>query len=74
MPKAEDPVYSALMKRVYQRDEDILADLEIRHEKAVKGDWVNKEIEIKRAQVFEFEHNLQNDRDKAVAFDNLKFI
>merc|ERR1711998_829522 len=37
VPKAEDPVYSALMKRIYQRDEDILNDLEIRWEKASKA-------------------------------------
>merc|ERR1711871_398528 len=74
VPKDEDPVYSALMKRINQRDKEELDDIDERLGRAYEGDWINKEREIKNTQVRTYVEGLDQERAKVTAYDNLKFI
>ena len=74
VPKDEDPVYSALMRRINQRDKEELDDVDERLGRAIAGDWINKEREIKTKQVHAVLDEMDKERAKVVAYDKLKFV
>ena len=74
VPKDVDPIYESLMQRLDKRDEELLEGLDVRLEQAIAGDWIMKEKKVKWEQLGFLEDQIATDREKAAAYDKLKFV
>lgn len=73
-PKDVDPIYESLMQRLDERDAELIEGLDSRLEQAKADDWILKEQMVKREQLRFIEGQIESDREKARAYDKLKFV
>jgi hypothetical protein len=74
VPLDSDPVYNSIMKKLDERDKQLLDGLGDRVRKARREKWAEQAAEIKGRQVWAIEEDLAQGREKAANLDVLKWV
>lgn len=73
VPVDSDPIYDKIMAKVNVRDDELMHNLDYKHDQAMKLDWPGQLQNIKRNQVSSVEDVIKGERDIVARFENLKF-
>ena len=73
IPQDSDPVYDEVMRKLDERDGDMINDLNEKLEIAKEDDWVKKSLDMTRKRVMDTEDVVADGREKVERFKTMIF-
>ena len=73
IPQDSDPVYDEIMRKLNERDGDLINNLNEKLEKAREGDWISKSLDLTRKRVTEAQEIVADGREKVERYKKMIF-